>query len=57
MAVEGREVPHGFRRLSGKTSILVHVETNSTRCYPESDKEPERNATAEIDENYEGINP
>lgn len=52
--VEERELPHSLRRLSGRTSILVHVETKNPRCHPDSDNEVERNATVEIDELHRG---
>lgn len=53
MAVEERELPRDIHRLSGRTSVLVHVETNNNRCYPDADNEADRNATVEIDEYYE----
>ena len=52
-AVEERELPRGICRLSGRTSILVHVETKSSRCYPDSENVNERNVTVKIDDHLE----
>ncbi len=49
-AVEERELPHGLCRLSGRTSILVHVETKSSRCDPTAENEVDRKATVKIDD-------
>ncbi|MBW4079188.1 MAG: hypothetical protein HIU84_11900 [Acidobacteria bacterium] len=55
-AVEERELPRDLHRLSGRTSILVHAETMSSRCFPDSDNQDERNAKVKIDELHEGTN-
>jgi hypothetical protein len=53
MTVEERKIPHQFETIAGRPTILVHVESNDTRCYPDADNEADRNATVEIDEYYE----
>lgn len=54
MAVEEIALPSDIAALSGRTSILVHVESRTTHCYPDADNEADRSATVEIDEYYEG---
>lgn len=49
-AVEERELPRGVCRLSGRTSILVHVETRSPRCDPTAENEVDLKATVRIDD-------
>lgn len=44
--IEERPLPSDIQRLSGKASVLVHVETMSTRCFPDSDDVAERHSTA-----------
>jgi len=38
-------LPRDLQALSGKTSLLVHVESGDTRCYPDSPED--QAATAE----------
>jgi hypothetical protein len=49
-----RFLPPDIQRLSGKSSVLVHVETLSTRCFPDSDDAVERHSTARIARTSEG---
>ena len=52
-AVEERELPRGICHLSGRTSILVHVETKSSRCEPTAENQVDRKATIKIDDRLE----
>ncbi len=53
-AVEERELPRGLHWLSGRMAILVHVETRSVRCHPDSANDVERGAIAKFDELQNG---
>jgi hypothetical protein len=53
-AVEKVELPHDLAALSGQKTILVHIGSSNTHCYPDADNEADRRATAVIDEYYEG---
>ena len=46
--IDERPLPPDLQRLSGKSSVLVHVETMSTRCFPDSVDFAERHATARL---------
>jgi hypothetical protein len=54
MEVEEREIPAQIRGPGvGRRTMLVHIATNDTWCYPDADNEADRSATVEIDEYYE----
>ena len=52
--IQERPLPPDIQRLSGKSSVLVHVETMSTRCFPDSDDFVERHSTARFARTPEG---
>lgn len=54
VAVAELALPKHLHRLSGRTSILVHVETNNSRCYPDSVSGSKRAVTARLDDVIEG---
>ena len=41
-------LPPDMQALSGKTTLLIHVESGDTRCYPDATNPRDRVATAEI---------